>query len=156
MHSYKSSSCLICLIKGLMCRHWVKNIEFQKQHCTSLWKRNLIFKRNCRLQIENFKQNYEDSLTYRNFICKLIKPPTYPVTIPIIWRKFYEKFKLDINPRKLKSFLKDDLGFSFKKSSSATPNIKESEDLLMKKIFSLDALNSIYDNILINIDEMSF
>ena len=67
-----------------MCRHWVKNIEFPKQHCTTLRKRNLIFKKNCRLQIENFKQNYEDSLKYRNFIYKLIKPPTYSVSIPII------------------------------------------------------------------------
>ena len=77
-----------------MCRLWFKNIEFQKQHCTTFWKRNLIFKRNYWLQIENFKQNYEDSLAYRNFIYKLIKPPTYREVFLLFEENFIKNLSL--------------------------------------------------------------
>ena len=83
---------------------------------------------------------FEEQLKYRYFIYDQVKPPAIPLTLDKICASFFKKIKLHLNKRELKSFLKEDLRFSFKKGSSAVQKIIKMDNIIMRKIFSLNML----------------
>ena len=109
--------------------------------------------------IFNFQiiDKFKEQIKYRNFIYDQVKPPTSPMTLDKICTSFLKKFKIHLNKREVKSFLKNDLRFSFKKGSSAVWKIAKMDNIIMRKIFALHLLCFVLkEKLIISIDEVSF
>ena len=57
----------------------------------------------------------EKQIKYRMFIYETLKPPSQPITLDKIDRKFFSTFNVHLNNHELKSFIKNDLKYTFKK-----------------------------------------
>ena len=99
----------------------------------------------------------EKQIKYRKFIYETLKPSSQPITLDKIDRKFFSTFNVHLNKRELKSFIKNDLKYTFKKGSPSVNKANDEITKTSKKLFSTYLLQYIMeDKYIINVDEVSF
>ena len=106
---------------------------------------------------QNMNGIIEKQIKYRKFIYETLKPPSQPITLDKIDRKFFSTFNVHLNKRELKSFIKNDLKYTFKKGSPSVNKANDEITKTSKKLFSTYLLQYIMeDKYIINVDEVSF
>ena len=106
---------------------------------------------------QNMNGVIEKQIKYRKFIYETLKHPSQPITLDKIDRKFFSTFNVHLNKRELKSFIKNDLKYTFKKGSPSVNKANDEITKTSKKLFSTYLLQYIMeDKYIINVDEVSF
>ena len=85
---------------------------------------------------QNMNGIIEKQIKYRKFIYETLKPPSQPITLDKIDRKFFSTFNVHLNKRELKSFIKNDLKYTFKKGSPSVNKANDEITKTSKKLFS--------------------
>ena len=97
------------------------------------------------------------SLEEQYFIKNYAKPPQIPLTIQNINEEVNKVFEVKWKKRKIKSFFKNLLNYSYKKGSAMIIKGTSSKTSYNQAIFSWKSLNEIKRRkLMINIDEWSF
>ena len=88
----------------------------------------------------------EKQIKYRKLIYETLKPPSQPITLDKIDRKFLSTFNFQLNKRELKSFIKNDLKYTFKKGSPSVNKANDEITKTSKKLFSTYFLQYIMED----------
>ena len=94
---------------------------------------------------------------YKNYVRRLLKPPTVPISIRMIRSQIYEKLGDMLSYHQVRRTIKEDLGYSYKRRWSRPPKYMDSKLMKQKGVFWIELmmimnkLQTIY-----NVDEWSF
>jgi hypothetical protein len=93
----------------------------------------------------------------KHTILKLVKPPTFPVTIRSIGEHLEKKFGPRNRNTFIRRYLKKGLNYSFKKGSMSAPKSTNEKNMILKEVFSAKLLKLIHlGKYIVNVDESSF
>ena len=88
---------------------------------------------------------------------EVVRPPKAPMTLPIIGRLFKKKTNIDLTRHQLRTYMKNNLRYSYIKGSSRPLKILSPDHIIRRGLFSIKVLGILLgDKIAANYDECNF
>ena len=118
-----------------------------------------LYKENLQYYLQKRRSKVFDPLssTQKEYISKIVKPPTSSETIRSIQDRIKHDLGEQVKPNWIKQFMKSGIRYSYKRGSNRNLRAQDPDSIYMKAIFSWNLFNDIRDgNLIINIDESSF